>query len=124
MTARKARNRAFVVFIWRIFSRWRRARAFATVSITLLGLGIGINAAMISLIDSLLLRPPLHVRDPDRVVRLQIVREEVLYGRSATERTNYPTLLDLASTRAFDGVAGFVSPGDVAIDRGASAFEA
>ncbi len=48
--------------------RWLgRSPGFAAVAILSLGLGVGVNTAMFSLVDSLLFRP-LPVSDPDRLV--------------------------------------------------------
>jgi predicted permease len=48
--------------------RWLlRSPAFAAVAILSLGLGVGVNTAMFSLVDSLLFRP-LPVSEPDRLV--------------------------------------------------------
>jgi hypothetical protein len=44
-----------------------RAPGFTLVSVLTLGLGIGANTAIFSLLDQVLLRP-LPVRDPDRLV--------------------------------------------------------
>ena len=48
--------------------RWmRRSPGFSAVAILSLGLGVGVNTAMFSLVDSLLLRP-LPVSSPDTLV--------------------------------------------------------
>ena len=48
--------------------RWlARSPAFAAVAILSLGLGVGVNTAMFSLVDALLLRP-IPVSDPDSLV--------------------------------------------------------
>ena len=47
-----------------------RAPAFAVVAITTIALGIGANTAIFSLVNAVLLRPPQHVTDPDRLVSL------------------------------------------------------
>ena len=44
-----------------------RSPAFAAVAILSLGLGVGVNTAMFSLVDALLLRP-IPVSDPDSLV--------------------------------------------------------
>src|SRR5262245_66503691 len=46
-----------------------RAKAFAAVVVLLLGLGIGANTAIFSVVRAVLLRP-LPFREPDRLVRL------------------------------------------------------
>ena len=47
-----------------------RAPAFAVVAITTIALGIGANTAIFSLVNAVLLRPPEHVTDPDRLVSI------------------------------------------------------
>lgn len=51
---------------------FRRERAFTLSVIATLALGIGVNAAMFGVVDRLLLRGPAHVREPERVRRLQV----------------------------------------------------
>ena len=43
---------------------------FTAVAVITLGLGIGANTAIFSLINALLLRPPAHVRQPERLIAL------------------------------------------------------
>src|SRR5205814_745755 len=62
-----------------------------------LALGIGTDVTMLGLVDSLLFRPPAHVRDVDRLVDIRV-------------RT-YPDYVDLRDqTRSFSGVAGWWAP--------------
>ena len=48
----------------------RRRPGFAAIVVAMLALGIGANAIMFGVIDRLLLRPPAHVAEPDRVTRI------------------------------------------------------
>jgi predicted permease len=51
-----------------------RAPVFTAGVVTTLGLGLGANAAMLSVLDQLYFRPPRHVTTPDRVVQLGVER--------------------------------------------------
>ncbi len=64
--------------------RFAHAPAYAALTIGILAVGMGTNAAMLALVDALLFRPPAHVLAPERVVRL-LFREE---GESGPKRTN------------------------------------
>ena len=50
-----------------------RAPGFSIAVIATLALGIGANATMFGLVDRLLLRPPAHVADPERILELSSV---------------------------------------------------
>ncbi|MFN2565239.1 MAG: ABC transporter permease, partial [Gemmatimonadaceae bacterium] len=47
-----------------------KAPGFAAAAILTFALGVGANSTMFGVVDRLLLRPPAHVREPERVVRL------------------------------------------------------
>ncbi|HET6229023.1 MAG TPA: ABC transporter permease [Longimicrobiaceae bacterium] len=79
-----------------------RSRGFAAVAVLCLGLGIGVNTAIFSMVNALLLRP-FPFRDPDRVVSV--------YSRETRSGDNEQSssLADLRDwkqqTRVFDGLA-------------------
>ncbi len=74
-----------------------RSPGFALAVVLSLALGIGTDVTMLGLVDSLLFRPPAHVRDVDRLVDIRL-------------RT-YPDYVDLRDqTRSFSGVAGWWAP--------------
>ena len=47
-----------------------RNPGFAVVAVLTLGLGIGVNATLFSVVNAVLLRPPPHLEKPDRLVRV------------------------------------------------------
>ena len=85
----------------------RAKPAFTTAIVLTLGLGIGANAAMFSLVDRLLFRPPPLMRNPESVHRIygfQTYRgkERVSFGGQ------YARYVDLSKwTSSFDRTAGF-----------------
>ncbi len=90
-----------------------RSPGFAAVAILSLGIGIGFNSALFSIVDALLFRP-LPVERPDRLVDV--------YTKGAdgdTYATNsYPDFLDFQSkTAVFSGMLGY-SPSIVAVKAG------
>jgi predicted permease len=76
-----------------------KSPGFTLVALITLGLAIGANTAIFTLIDSLLLRP-LPVHDPSRLVGLHLSR---LDGRTA--QVSYPTFQGLAARQqVFSGI--------------------
>jgi macrolide transport system ATP-binding/permease protein len=84
--------------------RWmRRSPGFSTVAVLSLGLGVGVNTAMFSLVDSLLFRP-LPVASPDTLV------DVFTTGGDGDEyaTSSYPDFLDLkAQNTVFSDMLGY-----------------
>ena len=101
--------------------RGLRARPAFTLGVILtLGLGIGANAAMFSIVDRLLLRDPPFLRSAGLVHRIYefTTRNNT---ESAERDVQFPRYLDyLRDTRSFSTIAAFASP-HVAIGDGESA---
>ncbi|HET7584211.1 MAG TPA: ABC transporter permease [Gemmatimonadaceae bacterium] len=92
------------------FRSLRRAPAFAIVAVLCLGLGIGANSAMFSLIDALLFRPPARVSDPDQVVRLSVAMTDPTRGPMPTMSLSYSQFTALHDgVHQFSGLAAFSS---------------
>ncbi len=88
------------------------ARALARTPLFTLGvvltlaLGIGVNAAMFGVVDTLFLKPPEGVRDPGRVVRVYIRSTVSLMGRTFTSTaTTFPAFTGLREAGIFAGAA-------------------
>src|SRR5262245_56590143 len=84
--------------------RWlRRSPGFAMVAILSLGLGVGVNSAMFSLVDGLLFRP-LPVQAPDTLV------DVFTTGGDGDEyaTSSYPDFLDIkAQNTVFSDLTGY-----------------
>ena len=92
------------------FRGLRAKPAFTLGVILTLGLGIGANAAMFSIVDRLLFRDPSFLRSAGRVHRIFEFRT-----RDNTESTQrdvtFPRYLDyLRNTRSFATIAAFATP--------------
>jgi hypothetical protein len=90
-----------------------RSPGFAAVAVLSLGIGIGFNAALFSIVDALLFRP-LPVEHPERLVDVYTKG-----GDGDTYATNsYPDFLDFqAKNTVFGGMFGY-SPSIAAVKAG------
>ncbi|HEX7049885.1 MAG TPA: ABC transporter permease [Longimicrobiales bacterium] len=81
-----------------------RNPGFAVVAVLTLGLGIGANSAIFSVVNAVLLRPPPQVREPERLVQLYTSDYSgPLYG--ASSYPDYEAFRDGAD--AFSGLAAY-----------------
>ena len=71
---------------------FRRRPGFTAVIVATLALGIGANTTMFGLLDRLLLEPPAHIADPDRVVLFN-VRTAGFDGAQTTQPYVVSTIL-------------------------------
>lgn len=80
----------------------RRAPAFTLIALLTLGLGIGANSAIFSIVDKALLRP-LPFPDPDRLVRIRATRNGVPFaGPSALDTRDLA-----AASPSFEGLIAY-----------------
>lgn len=100
----------------------RRSPGFAIAVILTLGLGIGANAAMFGVLDRLMFRPFPYLRDPGRVHRVYLQRED--RGRTVTGFSNeYTRYLDLKRwSTTYSQIAGY-SQGAMAVGTGEASRE-
>lgn len=103
---------------------FRRQPGFSLAIVLTLGLGIGANAVMFGLVDRLLLRPPPHVVEPERVARFQLT--ESYEGRSwSNESMAWRTYLDQRDHAGyFSHIAASFTHRDMPLGRGEQAGKA
>jgi putative ABC transport system permease protein len=98
--------------------RLRWSPGFAALAVGILVIGVGTNAAMFALIDALLLRPPNHVAEPERAVRLQFRPKS---EQSFEPRIHYPAFAGLRHSDAFASVAAYTeASGSIGAGEGAT----
>ena len=102
----------------------RNNPTFTLVAVVTLALGLGANATMFGVVDTLMFRPPALVEAPGRIVRLYFTQKSDFFGRFTQANTSYPNYLDIREgVPAFQRVAAFWVT-DVDVDRGPSARQA
>lgn len=97
----------------------RRQPGLSAGVVLTLGLGIGANAAMFTILDRLFFAPPAHVEAPDGVRRVVVVRSflgRVSRGSSIT----HPDITDLHAVAGLEAVAAF-APREMTLGSGAEA---
>ncbi|MDQ6829927.1 MAG: ADOP family duplicated permease [Gemmatimonadota bacterium] len=113
----------------------RNTPAMTLMIVLTFALGIGANATMFGIVDRLLLRPPAHVAQPDRIFTLHLLaaphRKPPMLGPAATlvpgeglvqKSWSYPDYQAmLANVRAFEGVAAESYTSEYPLGRGTSA---
>ena len=98
----------------------RRPTLLAVTTITL-AIGIAANAIMFGVVDQLLLQPPAHVSNPDRVKRIYY-RDMEGGHESVNAVTTYPVLPALRTAApAFSELAAYGFKSDYSLGRGAEA---
>jgi predicted permease len=100
-----------------------RSPGLVAAAVICLALGIGANATIFGVVDTLLFRPPPHVKDPGLVVRLYFRRHyRGDAAPSVASTTGYPVYARLRdSTGAFAAIAALSHRNSASLGRGADA---
>ena len=72
-----------------------RSPGLTTAAVLTLGLGIGANSAMFGIVDRLFFRPPAHVVDPGRVVRINVTKTLAPFGTITNRLSDFPRFREL-----------------------------
>jgi len=99
-----------------------RSPGLVAAAVVCLALGIGANATIFDVVDTLLFRPPPHVQHPERVVRLYFRRRLPPSVTTTSSITGYPLyILIRESARAFDALAAYTYAQSASLGRGVDA---
>ena len=86
------------------FRMLRKKPGFTAIALITLAIGIGANTIMFSVVNTLLFRP-LHVKDPDRLVRCEFDKLNIVpYTGYVDLRDNNPVFSDLIAHSYYGGV--------------------
>ncbi len=81
------------------FRSLRRRPMFAASVVLMLGVGIGLNAAIFTVVDAALFKGFRHVQRNDRLVRVSTTTDAIFYPDFEAWRTQSRALVDLALVR-------------------------
>src|SRR2546427_7083385 len=105
-----------------VLRTFARGPALVAAAVVCLALGIGANATIFGVVDTLLFRPPPHVQHPEHVVRLYFRRRLPPLGTTTSSITGYPLYtLIRESARDFDAVAAYTYAQIASLGRGVDA---
>ena len=94
----------------------RKSPSFTAVAVITLALGIGANAVAFSMMNALILRPPLNLPQAESLYTIQRSGQDELVRDDPSQ--SYADYLDLRDrNRTFDGLAAF-NPAEVGLDAG------
>ena len=99
----------------------RKSPAFTLTAVLTIALGIGANATMFGIVDRLLFRPPAHVRESAKLVRIgaQLPSRETGEPGDPFFYFSYPSYRSLAEdSDAFEAVALHTTPADFPLGLG------
>ncbi len=99
-----------------------RSPGLVAAAVVCLALGIGANATIFGVVDTLLFRAPPHIEDPGRVVRLYVRRNLPPFGLATSSTTGYPLYTSIRdAAQAFNGLAAFTYAHGASLGRGTDA---
>jgi putative ABC transport system permease protein len=85
-----------------------RSPGLTIAAVLTLGLGIGANSAMFGVVDRLFFRPPAHVQDPNRIVRVNVTRTQPPFGTFTGRLADFPRFAELKDhARTLSAVAAY-----------------